>query len=195
MADVPPLLSDPLHAAWGTSTRPAVASDPAGDAVGDVASLAAVDDETAWLQLSRVPFSHDGSATVLRRGTFRRRIFQPAPGGADTAVEAAGTCVLSVQLFVPDAEQQVDCRRWLDEEHAERQLAVPGARWFAGYESVDGEFNFLNLWGLDSPDVIDTVEWVDARETPWRDRLLERAIVRTERSVFAWEPVARKQLS
>lgn len=187
MADVPPLLSDPLHAAWLTSTPSS--ADPA-----DAVWLAEVGDGSSWLRLSSAPPTA-GASSVLRSGAFRRRCFEVSADDADALEQGPVGCLLSVQLYVTDAAQQEDCRRWLDEEHVDRQLAVPGAQWYAGYESLDGEFNFLNLWGLHSPDVIDTVEWFDARETPWRDRLLERAVVRTERSLFAWEPVAGRRAS
>jgi hypothetical protein len=179
-------LPDPLHMLWVTgrpsSTDPDLPSATAG--LGHAPTLAGVGVDTC-LQVSGEPLAPDGSQSVVHAGAFRRRVFESSPS-SEGDVGLRGPYLLSVQLFVPDLEQQEDCRRWLDEEHSGRQLAVPGTWWYAGYESQDGDFNFLNLWGLESPDVIETPEWVEARETPWRDRLLERGIVHTERLLFQW---------
>lgn len=110
---------------------------------------------------------------------YRCRTAQAVVGSADLL---DGACVLSVRLFVPDA-WQAEVRDWLDHEHYQRQLAVPGARWYLGYESTAGPFHFLNLWGLDAPGVIDSAEWASARDTPWRERLLP-AFAETRRATY-----------
>ncbi|MBI2755533.1 MAG: hypothetical protein HYX52_02385 [Chloroflexi bacterium] len=94
--------------------------------------------------------------------------------------------VLSVRLYVPDTWRE-EVRQWLDEEHYRAQITVPGCRWYHGYEPTDGRFNFLNLWGLDSPEVIDQPEWAIARDTPWRERLMP-AFADTARSVYRLLP-------
>lgn len=66
---------------------------------------------------------------------------------------------------------------WLDEEHSVRQLTVDGAQSFQGFVPVEPPPYFLNLWGLDRADIVDTDAWKDARVTPWRD---EVAKIRTE---------------
>lgn len=102
--------------------------------------------------------------------------------------------LLVVALHVPDVAMREDCRRWLDDEHAGRQLAVAGTSWFAGYESSTGPFNFLNLWGLTTPHVTETSAWNVARDTAWRRRLLAGAIAKTERSVFGEGPILAQQV-
>lgn len=118
-------------------------------------------------------------------GQFNRRSVVWAPGW--TPGETRSAYLLCVLLYVPNAAAQDDCRRWLDDEHADRQLAVDGTNWYGGYESVRGDFAFANLWGIDDPAVIETTEWAEARDTPWRLRLLD-SIVRTERALFVLDP-------
>lgn len=118
-------------------------------------------------------------------GQFNRRSVVWAPGW--TPGETGSAYLLCVLLYVPRAAAQDDCRRWLDDEHADRQLSVDGANWYGGYESVRGDFAFANLWGIDDPAVIETPEWAQARDTPWRFRLLD-SIVRTERALFVLDP-------
>lgn len=133
-----------------------------------------------WL-LTRPPAAE--GETGLSAEEFRRRVFELAPG----VTAEPSPYVLSVRLHVPDPSQREDVRRWLDEEHSERQLSVDGAYWYGGYESLPDaqDFVFLNLWGLESPEVIDAPEWAVARDTPWRERLLESAIVHTDRAMYS----------
>jgi hypothetical protein len=112
------------------------------------------------------------------RAAYRLRIATPA-----TAADwRAAAVVLSVRVFVPD-QWQAQVRDWLDREHYQAMLGVPGCQWYRGYESTEGPFNFLNLWGLDTPEVIDSPAWADARDTPWRARLLP-AFADTRRAVY-----------
>ncbi len=110
---------------------------------------------------------------------YRLRVARASRGSGDL-FEAP--YILSVRLFVPE-QWRADVRAWLDEEHYGAHLKLRGCSWYHGYESLDGPFNFLNLWGLDSPGVIDTPEWAAARDTPWRGRLLP-AFARTGRAVY-----------
>jgi hypothetical protein len=120
--------------------------------------------------------------TGRREGRFRLRVLVAAPASSTTGRPSG--YLLSTRLFVPDEERRADVRRWLDEEHSGRQLAVAGTTWYAGYEDAgDGPFSFLNLWGIDDPAVIETPEWARARDTEWRGRLMD-AFVHTERAVY-----------
>lgn len=113
---------------------------------------------------------------------YQLRTFRASAHASSSVEESA--FILVVALYVPDGASRTDCRRWLDEEHARRQLDVRGTDWYAGYESSAGPFNFLNLWGLQSSEVIDTESWATARDTPWRERLLADGIARTQRALF-----------
>ncbi|MGE0217530.1 hypothetical protein [Mycolicibacterium sp.] len=128
------------------------------------------------------PDGADHHVADLEGVPYRLRTFQQGPYVADSSPESE--FVLAVALYVPDDTSRIDCRRWLDEEHARRQLEVAGTHWYAGYESAAGPFNFLNLWGLQKPEVIATEAWAAARDTPWRTRLLNEGIVHTRRALF-----------
>lgn len=135
-------------------------------------------------QLTEATSSRSGEPVLAALGsgttqTYTLRVAHAATGSGDL-LDAA--YVLSVRLFVPEP-WRVEVRRWLDEEHYPAQLTVPGCRWYHGYEPTEGRFNFLNLWGLDAPEVIDLPEWAAARDTPWRERLLP-AFAETGRAVY-----------
>jgi hypothetical protein len=112
------------------------------------------------------------------QAVYRLRAVSPK----DAMSWSATPLVLSVRLFVPD-EWRSEVRDWLDQEHSAAMLGVPGCRWYRGYESTDGPFNFLNLWGLDTAEVIETPAWAAARDTPWRGRLMP-AFADTRRAVY-----------
>lgn len=102
-----------------------------------------------------------------KRAAFSLRSVDPPQ--ADPGLDSS-PYLLAVRLFVPEpGHDQV--RRWLDEEHSARQLAVPGTHWYLGYDEVGGDRTFLNLWGLAEPAVIETAAWAEARDTPWRARI------------------------
>lgn len=82
-----------------------------------------------------------------------------------------------------DDEDRGEFRRWLDEEHCRRQVSLRDVRWFLGYEQVGSEHSFLNLWGLDDPDVVDGEAWVSARDTPWWKRI-SHVPANSDRGIF-----------
>jgi hypothetical protein len=111
---------------------------------------------------------------------YRLRVSSQAAGWNGSVWDSP--YALSVRLFVPDA-WQAGVRDWLDQEHYAAMLGVAGCHWYLGYESLAGRFNFLNLWGLDAPAVIDAPAWAAARDTPWRGRLMP-AFADTARAVY-----------
>lgn len=78
--------------------------------------------------------------------------------------------VLAVRVWPSDQDRD-EFRRWLDEEHCRRQVALPNVRWFLGYEQVGPDHSFLNLWGLDDPEVVSGEAWISARDTAWWKRI------------------------
>lgn len=114
-----------------------------------------------------------------KRAAFSLRSVDPRD--ADPAIDVS-PFLLAVRLFVPEAGRD-EVRRWLDEEHSAFQLSVPGTHWYLGYEEVGEDHSFLNLWGLADASVIDTAAWADARNTPWRTRLLS-SFERQDRAVY-----------
>lgn len=93
--------------------------------------------------------------------------------------------LLCVRLHVQDGTEQ-GARDWLDREHAPRQLDVPGALSFHGFESSHPPRVFLNLWGLADPHVPGTDAWVERRDTPWMRRFWT-TVSRTTSAVYTRE--------
>lgn len=93
-----------------------------------------------------------------------RYVGRSARGGAFDA-----PVLLCVRVRVQEGTEQA-ARDWLDDEHAPRQLEVPGALTFHGFESTRHPHAFLNLWGLADPDVPSSSAWAQQRDTPWMRR-------------------------
>lgn len=90
--------------------------------------------------------------------------------------------LMTVRLFVTEGSEAA-IREWTDAEHAARQIEVPGVRSYHGYEPVDGPFHFLSVWSLDEPSVGSSAAWNEARNTPWRERMVP-SMLRTLRGVY-----------
>jgi hypothetical protein len=105
--------------------------------------------------------------------------------GAGALHEAA--FVMVVRLYANDKWQQ-RFRTWLHGEHLPLQPSVGGVRWAHLYETRDWsrDGHFLNIWGADDPDLFDSAEWAEVRDTP---RYLEEAAgvfdeCRAQRQIF-----------
>jgi len=100
--------------------------------------------------------------------TFQERLVRTT--GPDPDPRAAA-CILLTRTFVPD-EMQAVFRTWLDEEHSQLQLTVPGNHWYRGYEEAGGRRSLMNLWGIDGVDTAEGAVWTRTRSTPWRERMV-----------------------
>ena len=93
------------------------------------------------------------------------------PELADGAADASDAEFLLVVRASAEPHEREDFRRWLDEEHAPRQTALPGVHWFLGFEQDGDDHSFLNLWGIDDPAIVTGDTWAAVRESPWWDRV------------------------
>lgn len=82
----------------------------------------------------------------------------------------AAPYLLVVRVFASDGDRD-EFRRWLDEEHARRQVSLPGVNWYLGYEEQGAAHSFLNLWSIDEPEIVDGTAWERIRDTPWWSRV------------------------
>jgi hypothetical protein len=162
-----------LHIRWAPPGSPPDASDLPAD--GPVAAFESLDGSGFAIVRSVAGGGELPGETV----TYRHRYAEP-PDCAGVFGDAP--YLLSVRLYAPE-EYRDDVRRWLDEEHAARQLSVSGTYWYDGYEARGDSFAFLNLWGLRDPGVIETPEWAAMRDTPWRERLMP-GMGRMDRAVY-----------
>lgn len=84
---------------------------------------------------------------------------------------SAAPVILLTRTYVPD-DAQDEFRRWLETEHSQRQLDVPGNHWYRGYEELGEQHSFMNLWGLDAVEIAEGEAWDRARLTEWRERMV-----------------------
>ena len=111
-----------------------------------------------------------------------RRVNEP-----DVVAEPGQAPYMLVTRTYPPDEMREEFRRWLEVEHSQVQLRVPGNNWYLGYEETDGRRSFMNFWGLDDPDVPEGETWDRLRLTDWRERMvpamagMDRGIYRTVR--------------
>ena len=77
------------------------------------------------------------------------------------------TSYLFVVRVFPPPEWIEPLRDWLHGEHFERQVRTPGLIWARGYEAVGEPFHFLNIWGIEHPDVPASDVYFEIRATPW----------------------------
>jgi hypothetical protein len=145
-----------LHALWTHSlvTTDDLAAGVMLEAVDRDASLLLAPGEDAPTSSDAwVPFA-------LRRGHPEAPVAEPA----------AARHLLVVRVFAADADRD-EFRRWLDEEHCQLQVSLPGVHWYLGYEQIGTEHSFLNLWSIDDPAVVDSDAWSRIRDTPWWARV------------------------
>jgi hypothetical protein len=70
--------------------------------------------------------------------------------------------MLLTRTYVP-SDMRDEFRTWLQEEHSQRQLAVPGNRWYLGYEEIGERHSFMNFWGLELSTTAESDAWDQAR--------------------------------
>jgi len=141
-------------------------SSPAGSPVADVpdaAVLELIDTQQTLLLTSADP---DMTPEWV---TFSFRHAHPELGGG--AADASDAEFLLVVRAAAEPHEREDFRRWLDEEHAPRQTAIPGVHWYLGFEQDGDDHSFLNLWGIDDPAIVTGDTWAAVRESPWWDRV------------------------
>ena len=93
------------------------------------------------------------------------------PELGDVGADASDAGFLLVVRAGAEPHERDDFRRWLDEEHAPRQVALAGVHWYLGFEQEGVEHSFLNLWGIDDPAIANGAAWAAVRESPWWDRV------------------------
>ena len=105
----------------------------------------------------------------------------------EVAAEPGETPYMLVTRTYPPDEMREEFVRWLEVEHSQVQLNVPGNNWYLGYEETEGRRSLMNFWGLDGPDVPESDAWDRMRLTDWRERMvpamagMDRGIYRTVR--------------
>ena len=77
-----------------------------------------------------------------------------------------------------DPEHEDDFNRWYNEEHVPERLAISGFVRARRFRALSGEPRFLALYELDSPDVLQSEEYLHflegCGETQWTRQVLGR---------------------
>lgn len=153
-----PVSWDEIRAAWLSESGDANAIPP------NALILAPVTGRDGHLVIAPVG---DAGGVAADWPTFTRRTAYPAVREADIG---RMPFVLVVRVFASEPDRD-EFRLWLDHEHSVRQLTIPGVRWYLGYEQEGDEHSFLNIWGIDDPDIVDGGAWSEVRDTPWWARV------------------------
>ena len=133
---------------------------------GAIAFASVTDGSRLWLTPSGS--SEDGD--TIRCASCIPFALRSAHSDAATIAPHDTPYLLAVRVYAPSADRD-EFRRWLDDEHARLQTSLPGVNWYLGYEQAGDTHSFLNLWGIDNPDVVDSEAWMRIRDTEWWARL------------------------
>ena len=78
---------------------------------------------------------------------------------------------------------EAELERWYDEEHMPMLAAVPGTVRARRLRSLDAKPRFYACYDLVSPGVLESAEWLRARQTPWSQQV--RPTFRNTRRVIS----------
>jgi hypothetical protein len=95
---------------------------------------------------------------------WRYEIEQLLPGAEVSPANAGGLLMFAMNV---EAAVEDEFNRWYDTEHVPRLKAVPGVIAARRFQAVLGEQNYLAIYHLRSPAVVESKEWREAVETPW----------------------------
>ena len=81
----------------------------------------------------------------------------------------AGGLLLNAMNIAP--EREAEFNEWYDKEHIPALAAVPGVLCARRFRSRAGTRKYVALYHLASPDVVESAEWKQARQSDWTTRL------------------------
>jgi hypothetical protein len=81
----------------------------------------------------------------------------------------AGGLLLNAMNIAPDLEAEFN--EWYDKEHIPALAAVPGVLAARRFRGVSGNRKYVALYHLATPEVQDSPEWKEARQSEWTSRL------------------------
>jgi hypothetical protein len=93
---------------------------------------------------------------------------QILPGDQLPPAEARGL-LLNAMNIAPDLEAEFN--EWYDKEHIPALSAVPGVLCARRFRGVSGNRKYVALYHLATPEVQDSAEWKEARQSEWTSRL------------------------
>ena len=82
---------------------------------------------------------------------------------------SAGGLLLNAMNIAPGLE--ADFNEWYDKEHIPALAAVPGVLCARRFRGTSGNRKYVALYHLAAPDVVESAEWRQARQSDWTGRL------------------------
>jgi hypothetical protein len=89
--------------------------------------------------------------------------------GDQIAPENAAGFLLNAMNVVP--EHEAEFNEWYDKEHIPALSAVPGVLCARRFRGTSGNRKYVALYSLTHPDVVESAEWKQARQSDWTSRL------------------------
>ena len=81
----------------------------------------------------------------------------------------AGGLLLNAMNIAPELEAEFN--DWYDKEHIPALSAVPGVLSARRFRGTSGNRTYVALYHLATPDVVESAEWKQARQSDWTSRL------------------------
>jgi len=81
----------------------------------------------------------------------------------------AGGLLLNAMNIAPELEGEFN--DWYDKEHIPALAAVPGVLAARRFRGTSGNRRYVALYHLATPDVVESAEWKQARQSDWTSRL------------------------
>jgi len=81
----------------------------------------------------------------------------------------AGGLLLNAMNIAPELEAEFN--EWYDKEHIPALGAVPGVLCARRFRGTSGHRRYVALYHLADPDVVESAEWKQARQSEWTSRL------------------------
>ena len=81
----------------------------------------------------------------------------------------AGSLLLNAMNIAPELEAEFN--EWYDKEHIPALAAVPGVLCARRFRGTRGNRKYVALYHLTTPDVVESAEWTQARQSDWTSRL------------------------
>jgi hypothetical protein len=93
---------------------------------------------------------------------------QILPGG-QLPPAGAGGLLLNAMNIAPELDAEFN--EWYDKEHIPALAAVPGVLCARRFRGTSGNRTYVALYHLTSPEVVESAEWKQARQSDWTSRL------------------------
>jgi hypothetical protein len=112
------------------------------------------------------PWSRRVTARVERLMRFEGDQILP---GDQLPPSSAGGLLLNAMNIAPELEAEFN--EWYDKEHIPALGAVPGVLCARRFRGTSGNRKYVALHHLATPEVVESAEWKEARQSDWTSRL------------------------